>query len=202
MTTKRRELTPEQINENWEKFRALCKRLGDRTEAIDEMLDQIEERFAMAPASSRLEHHNCFAGGLVEHSLRVCQNALKVAQNFFPEQNIPKESIVLVSLMHDLGKIGDETTDYYLPQTSEWHRDKLGELYQSNKELQYQTIAHRSIYLLQSYGVKLSKDEWIAILVHDGPFLDENKPYSMKEPPLATIVSVADLLATKQEKLL
>ena len=57
------------------------------------------------------------------------------------------------------------------------------------------------MYLLQQFGVKLSEEEFVAVLAHDGPYTDESRSYMFKEPVLASIVHVADLIATKQEKL-
>ena len=193
-------ISPEKIAENWEQFRALCNKLGDRTNAVNLMLDELEQRMLMCPASGRLEQHCAWPGGLVDHSLRVLNNALLASKTFFSSEKISKESLILCALMHDLGKVGNETIDYYAPQDSSWHQEKLGEMYKYNKDLQYMTTAHRSIYMLQRYGIRLSEEEFIAILIHDGPFLDENKKYMMKDPSLATILQTADLLATKQEK--
>lgn len=200
MTTKNmKELTPEEITANWEKFRALCKRLGDRTGPIDKMLDQVEERMSIAPASSRVEHHCCFPGGLISHTLRVVTNALIVAKNFFPDEGVSKESIVMVGLFHDLGKISFDD-DVYTPQDSDWHR-KQGMLYKINENVQPMEHSMRSIFMLQKFGIELSEDEFVAVMCHDGPIVEQNRKNFMKEPVLAVILHVADLLATHQEKL-
>lgn len=194
-------LSPEEIESNWKKFRALCSKLGDRTESVSKMLDELEERFIMCPASTRLEHHSAYPGGLVDHSLRVIGNSLIVSKTFFPDVRLSKESLILVSGLHDVGKIGNETIENYVIQDSPWHREKLGEMYRINDELAYMTHAHRSVYMLQRFGVRLTEEEYIAILVHDGPSLEENRKYMMKESVLATVLSISDILATKQEKL-
>jgi hypothetical protein len=197
-------MTPEQIHQNWEKFRALCKTLkGDRSEKIEKMLDVIEENMAIAPASCKLDHHSCWAGGLADHSLRVLNNAHTISKSV--GLKIDKESMILCALFHDLGKVGhvtddDQVIDHYVEQTSEWHREKLGEMYVYNKKIPYMTVAQRSLWLLQRFGVRLSHEEYVAILVHDGFILEENRKYIFKEPTLATVLSMADYLATQQEK--
>lgn len=190
-------LSAEQIDENYKKILELSSKLGDRKDLVLCMLDKIGDRFAFAPASSRLDQHNCFPGGLIEHSLRVFTNALKLRKTF--EYDIQLESIIITALFHDLGKIGDLENDYYVDQTSDWHRDKLGELYIKNKKLQFMPVAHRSVWLLQQFGIKLSYDEWTAIVIHDGQYIDENKAYKMKECLLADLLHTADYLACKEE---
>lgn len=192
-------LTPEQIEENWKKYRGLCeKTLGDRTAAVLTMLDALEERLALCPASGKVEFHNAFPGGLVEHSLRVLSNAMKLCKTF--EWDLPKDSLVLASLFHDLGKVGDDKDPYYTTQDSEWHRDKLGEMYKHNKEIRYMTVPDRGVWLCQHYGVRLTQDEYLAIKLNDGWVLQENKLYCLKEPKLAHVIMTADYIATMQEK--
>lgn len=191
-------ITPEEIKANWEKFRALCSKLGDRTESINKLLDTMEERIALCPASGRLEFHNAFPGGLVEHSLRVLNNAYKLMKVF--EHPVNKESLIIGCLFHDFGKVGDETEPYYIEQTSSWHQDKLGEMYKHNEKLQYMTVGQRGVYMMQRFGVRLEADEYLAILLNDGWVLPENKAYCLKEPQLVTIVQTADYFATKVEK--
>jgi hypothetical protein len=192
------ELLPEEIEANWNRFISMIDKLGDRRGVVMDLLGVIDERLCLAPASSRVKYHNCFPGGLVDHSLRVLANAFRLSKAF--GWKVPRDSLILVCLFHDLGKVGDLDGDMYLSEESGWHRDKLGQLYRYNEEIQFMTHADRSIFLLQHFGVKLSRDEWLAIRLHDGQHVDENKSYSMKEPGLAIIVSLADLIATKQEK--
>ena len=195
------QLTPEQIECNWNKLLKLCETLlGDRAEAVLAMCDHFGERLALAPASAKTSYHCAFPGGLVEHSLRV----LNVAYQLVKATNVDvdKQSLVLVALFHDLGKVGysDEGTDYYLPQDSQWHRDKLGEMFKSNYDIPYMTVANRSLFLLQEFDVKLTTEEYVAILIHDGFSLPENQKYMLKDPMLATILSNADYISTMQEK--
>jgi hypothetical protein len=192
-------LTPEQIEENWKKYCGLCeKTLGDRSPAALTMLNALEDRLALCPASGKVDFHNAFPGGLVEHSLRVLSNAFTLVKAF--GWDVPKDSLVIGALFHDLGKVGDDKHDYYVTQDSEWHRDKLGENYKHNKEIRYMTVPDRGVWLCQHYGLKLTHDEYLAIKLNDGWVLQENKPYCLKEPKLAHVVMTADYIATMQEK--
>jgi hypothetical protein len=118
---------------------------------------------------------------------------------------LPKDSLIIGCLFHDIGKLGlpenDGTfVDYYVPQDSDWHRDKLGEMYKYNKDMTHMKTPQRSVFVCQHYGLHLKTDEYLAILLNDGYVLDENKSYCLKEPLLAHVVMVADYLSTRQEK--
>ena len=196
-------LTPEQITSNFEKFRSLCERLGDRSEPTLKMVDALGEQLALCPASSRKDYHASFPGGLVDHSLRVLINAMKIVKAF--GWDIPRDSLIISCLFHDLGKVGfanDDGTvsDYYVPQDSDWHREKLGEMYKHNKEIQYMTTPQRSVHMCQSFGLRLKKDEYLSILLNDGFVVDENKTYCLKIEPLVYTVMTADYISTMQEK--
>ena len=39
------------------------------------------------------------------------------------------KSLVKISLLHELGKLGDPENELYIPQDSDWHREKLGQNY-------------------------------------------------------------------------
>jgi HD domain len=196
-------LSPEDISANFDKFRSLCEKLGDRSEIALAMVDKLGEQLALCPASSRKDYHNCMPGGLAEHSLRVLSNAMKLVKSF--GWTVPKDSLIISCLFHDIGKVGlanDDGTvsDYYIPQESDWHREKLGELYKYNKEMQYMSTPQRSVHMCQQFGLKLKTDEYLSILLNDGFVLDENKPYCLKTNPLVFVVMTADYISTMQEK--
>jgi hypothetical protein len=191
-------LNPEEITANFEKYRSFLEKLGDRSGPALALVDHLGERLALCPASSKKDYHQAFPGGLVDHSLRVLSNALKLVKAF--GWDISKDSLIIGCLFHDLGKCGDESADYYLPQTDSWRVQKLGENYTYNRDMQYMTVPDRGVWLCQHFGLKLTKDEFLAIKLNDGQYADENAPYKMKEPLLTDVVHIADFISTKQEK--
>lgn len=196
-------LSPEEIAANFDKFRSLCEKLGDRAEPAVKMVDSLGEKLALCPASSRKDYHHAIPGGLVDHSLRVLSNAMKISKTFSWE--FPRDSLIISCLFHDLGKVGlaeDDGTvsDFYVPQDSDWHREKLGEMYKHNKDMQYMTTPQRSVHMCQSFGLKLKNDEYLSILLNDGFVVDENKAYCLKISPLVFTVMTADYVSTMQEK--
>lgn len=191
-------LTPEEIENNWKKALALLEKLGDRAPAAIGMVESLGERLALCPASGKRDYHNAFPGGLIDHSLRVLGNAMRLIGAF--GWKVPKDSLIIAALFHDLGKVGDHERDYYVQQTDQWRVDKLGEEYTYNKELQYMTVPDRGVFLCQHFGLKLTQEEFLAIRLNDGQYADENAAYKLKEPMLADIIHMADLISTKQEK--
>jgi hypothetical protein len=96
--------------------------------------------------------------------------------------------------------VGDLTHDYYLRAPGDhWYKEK-GIFYETNKEIQYMRVPHRSLFLAHHYGIPLTQEEYCAILLHDGQYDDANRNYSHKEPNLAMILHFADLWATRLEK--
>lgn len=184
------------IESNWKTFEKWCDQLGDRKDGIKHMLDHLAERACMAPASSRIEFHNAFPGGFIDHSLRVLKHTVDLAATF--KVKVPKESLIISSLFHDWGKVGTLEEDYYLRQESDWHR-KRGQFYVNNSKIKMPN-AQLGLFTLSQFGIKLSEEEYMAILLNDGQYSDANKQYAMKEPRLALLIHMADRWATQCEK--
>lgn len=196
-SAKKPEADLQRISRNFDAFRKLCESLGDRSQSVLAMVDELSTRLAMAPASAKEQYHAAWPGGLVEHSLNVCKLALKLNELY--SSNIPRESVILASLFHDLGKVGDLKNDYYEDQDSDWHRER-GNFYKISETIQRMPASHRGLYLLQAFGIKLTQDEWIAIATNEGLSFEGNGYYSMHEPQLALIVQHADRMACEREK--
>lgn len=194
----KKELTPEEIDSNWQKYVGFMSKLGDRSAAAEAMCEALGERLAICPASARREFHNAFPGGLVDHSLRVLGNAFRMAKAF--DWSVSKDSLIVAALFHDIGKVGSPTHDFYVHQTDSWRVEKFGEEYTYNNDLPHMSTPDRSVYLCQHFGIKLSHDEWLAIKLNDGFSLDENKRYCLKVSPLVYTVMTADYISTMQEK--
>lgn len=197
MNTSEITFTAEEIESNYNRFRSLCEKLGDRAPAALALVDYFGERLAICPASAKKDYHRAIPGGLVDHSLRVLQNALTLTKAF--DWFVPKDSLILATLFHDIGKLGDLENDYYVA-AEPWRAEKLGETYTYNSNIQFMANTHRSLYLCQHFGLKLTQDETLAILLNDGFVVQENKQYCLKEPLLAHVVMTADIIATRQEK--
>lgn len=163
--TDNQELLLQKVQENWAILKGLVNRIENpetRT-TLNHLCDDVHDRFAVAPASTRIEYVGCFVGGLVWHSLNVLKAMKALRSSFDLEKKISADSLIVLGLFHDIGKLGNEKNDYYLPQNSEWHRDKLGQMYEVNLEMTAIPIAIRSLWWLNQYNVKLNDNEIYAI---------------------------------------
>jgi len=205
-------LTAEEIQNNWTDLEETIKSYisEPRRSQLLDFYSQYAERIMMMPASYKKEYHNAFPGGYVDHILRVVDCALKL-NDVWAEMGVDaftytKEELVFAALNHDLGKMGDEENESYVPQTDQWRKDKLGEDYTFNTKLAFASVPDRGLYLLQQHGIKYSFNEMIAIQTHDGLYDDGNKKYLMAWSPeqrprtaLPFIVHQADLMASRIE---
>jgi hypothetical protein len=176
-----------EIIENFEKFRKLLLRVSDRRDVLEKFLEKYADRIATAPAHDRNNRLSSAPGGFVRRSL----NTLAVARDLskmpaFAEKEISAESIIIVSLLHDIGRIGDADGDYYLPQTSSWHIER-GNLYTYNPDIKRMTHPHRGLCLIQAEGIVLTQDEWMAIVSQSNAY-EESKFYIGNESPVMTLL--------------
>lgn len=204
-------LSAEQILENLEIHKQFIKDYiqGPRQQQCLDLIDELGENYAIAPASSKTWYHNAFPGGYVAHVNNVINVALHQKQ--FYESiggniDFTDEELVFAALFHDLGKIGDGEKPNYLPQTDNWRKEKLQEQYTNNPDLQYMLIPDRSLFVLQSKGIRVSEKEFLGIRLHDGVFDEANKSYffnyvetSKLKTNIVYILHVADFLASKME---
>lgn len=190
-----------QIDDNRRRVMKLVDGIPMRTRAIATLLesDSVGAQYFTSPASSRVDFHSAYPGGLAAHSLNVLDQAIELMAAVPEFTGLSMPSVVLVSLFHDLGKAGDEDGPLYVPQTTHWKAEK-GELFTHNTALRPMSVPDRTLFMLQRYGVMLEHEEFLAMRLHDGQYVQENKWYSMKEPALAILLHWADLAATRQEK--
>jgi hypothetical protein len=205
-------LTPNQIQDNWNELISYIDNYisSPRKEKLIEFYNKYQDRIVLMPAAHKKEYHNAFPGGYVEHVLRVIRCALKQSKLWEEEgcdmSTFTQEELVFSALNHDLGKIGDESNESYIPQTDQWRRDKLGEDYMFNSKVPFASVPDRGLYLLQSHGIQYTFNEMVAIQTHDGLYDEGNKKYLFSFMPeqkprtsLPFILHQADLMAARIE---
>jgi hypothetical protein len=206
------QLNAEQIKGNWD---VLMSRIDayipePRRTQVKEFYSKYQERIIMMPAAHKKEYHNAFPGGYVDHVIRVIDCSLKL-HNVWEEMGTDVstytiEELVFSALNHDLGKMGDDQHEAYIPQTDQWRKDKLGEDYMFNTKLAFASVPDRSLFLLMSHGIQYSFNEMVAIQTHDGLYDEGNKKYLMTFMPeqkprtaLPLILHQADMMAARIE---
>ena len=183
----------EKIEEKWSTYNSLLSKLKD--ENINKMLEALSERIILSPGSPKTDQYGCEPGGLISHALEVTDAMRKISKAV--GSDIPTASIVKVGLLHEIGKVGSETEDYFINQDSSWHREKLGQHYKYNENLEKMTVSHRTLWLLQNYNVKLDRDEWEAIATAQGNHLEENKFYGYTKNSMTKLLHAAKSMTIK-----
>lgn len=153
--------------------------------------------FYIAPASTKF--HGACEGGLLVHSLNVYSQLKKLCKWY--ECDASMETIAIVSLFHDLCKIGCYKTEM------RWRKDSNNKweqypTYKFEEDFAYGGHGSKSVYLVQSF-MKLTPDEASAINCHMGAWdlSNYNKPGEVyNRNKLAWLLHVADEAADYLEE--
>lgn len=178
-----------------------------KREGIENVIARLEELgFFKAPASSRF--HLNREGGLLEHSMNVCNVALDVREVMIARQpsladKLPIDGVIIAALLHDTCK-----ADIYKPAIKK-QKNKLGiwmpvqgyDVEYSNFPLGH---GEKSVIMLLKWGLQLTDDEIMAIRWHmhawDLPFqspdLKGNFQAAKSKCPLLSLIQAADGLAS------
>lgn len=158
---------------------------------IEDLINFLEKTdFFTAPAS--IKFHNSFEGGLLTHSLNVYTALKKLVGTEWSE-----DTIIIVSLLHDICKINMYKVDYRnkKDETGTW----VKEPYYTIDDSMPLGHGEKSVMLISEF-IKLTKEELYAIRWHMGGFEPkENHSYLAKayeKYPLAVYTHMADLMST------
>ena len=205
-------LSAEKIQANWMDFMSNIDTYisSPRKEQLIEFYNNFQDRLILMPAAHKKEYHSAFPGGYVDHVNRVVHAALSMSdvwKSFGCDMTtFTTEELVFSAINHDLGKMGDEEQDSYIPQTDKWRKEKLGEDYAFNKKVPFASVPDRSLFLLQSHNIKYNFNEMVAIQTHDGLYDPANDKYLKGWMPeqkprtsLPFILHQADMMAARIE---
>ena len=153
------------VQDNWDKVKSLINHIEDEKvrKGCVALADHIYDRMAAAPASTKLDYIGCFVGGLTWHSLNVLRVMKTLHSAFELEGKVSADTMIVLGLFHDIGKLGNENTDYYIPQKSEWHREKLGQMYEVNEGVGNVPVSVRTLWWLNRFNIPLTEFEICAI---------------------------------------
>ena len=146
--------------------------------------------FFTAPASTRF--HGDYEGGLVEHSVNVWRELIRLLKAY-PEIKTSAETAAIISLLHDLCKIGCYKTEMRnVKDGANWVRRPF---YKFEEDFCYGGHGAKSVFLIQRF-MPLSDEEAVAVNCHMG-FADRSSgDYSLgnayEHYPLAWLLHVAD----------
>lgn len=190
----------------------ICTQLKEtKREGIEDLIDYMDENgFFESPASGG--NHMCKEGGLAEHSMNVNTVAKQIAAVLLTDEELEslKDSITIVTLLHDLGKIGAFGKALYVPNMVkdgrvtkanpvQKYKQSESKPYERNKDLTNVPHAFRSVILATRY-IDLTEDEEFAIMYHDGLYDRETGGYAIipgHETKLLMILHWADMWSSK-----
>ena len=173
---------------------------------VEEVLRGLESLgFFEAPASTRF--HGCCPGGLLAHSLAVCDQALalrgmEIVKRPELAEKVPVESVIIAALLHDVCKaeVYKEVEKFRKDKNNQWEKYKTYGVDYSALPLGH---GEKSVIRLLRFGLELTDDEMLAIRWHmqgfdlsDSAEARANYTAACAKSPLVTLIMAADLLAS------
>lgn len=175
-----------------EKMLELLKSIN--REGIDKLISFLEKTdFFEAPASTRF--HGSYAGGLVEHSIKVYEILCDKVRN--SEYEFDPDTLKISALLHDICKLNYYKVDYRNAKNSLGVWEKVP-YYTIDDTIPY-GHGEKSVMMLSEY-IKLTVEEKYCIRWHMG-FTEPKELYNTlgqayKKYPLALLTHEADLETT------
>lgn len=143
-----------------EQFIALLR--STNRAGIEDLIDYLENSdWFVAPASTK--YHGAYPGGLVDHSLAVWSEYVRLQQAYPQAMDISVDSIIIMTLLHDLCKINT-----YVPVEKSRKTATGWEKYQGyDRKEEYSFGGHgsKSVFLACKF-IKLTDEEAAAINCH------------------------------------
>lgn len=129
----------------FEKYLSECTREG-----MDKLFEYIRKSdFYSAPASTRF--HSCHEGGLLEHSLNVCNCMFEKMENTVWKNilsEVGRESIIISSLLHDICK----TNFYVVEMKNKKVYSEYGKKIDSNGRFDWESVPGYTVEDKIPYG--------------------------------------------------
>ena len=176
---------------NKERFLELCSKVN--RDGIDDLVKYLESSdFFYAPASTRF--HGSYAGGLLEHSLNVYDELVRLLAAY-PEVKASEETAIIISLFHDLCKVNMYGVEKRNRKDANGKWESY-DAYTSDEKFHYGGHGSKSVFILQNY-LKITAEEAVSINCHmscwDG---NTSGRLACEQYPLDWLLHVADESAT------
>ena len=179
------------IQNDWEIYKKLL--LSTKRPGIENLVQWLDNSdFKVAPASTR--YHSNYEGGLLKHSLNVYEECMR-QQDLIKLFNVPKESIIITSLLHDICKV-----NYYKMEMRNVKKNGawVQEPYYTVEDMFPMGHGEKSIIIAQQY-IQLTEVEIAMIRNHMGGYVDTSYFSSsnlFNKYPESIILHIADMKAT------
>lgn len=174
-----------------------------RDKQVQAMIGELGAKYCEAPASHTHRYHGAFKGGLLIHSTLILDHMVNLLNAWGEQQLATSNSVPFVAYFHDLGKVGDVYGPVYVPQDSDWHAEKLGDMYKYNEAPGHQQMPHeeRGAFNLQFFGVPMTREEYVCVLYHGMGYNERAKMLGNDTPPLLLALSYSDLWVSRKYRI-
>lgn len=180
------------MKEHIEKFNRLLASTG--RPGIQNLINYLTvNNFYRCPCSTNF--HLSIEGGLLLHSLSVYDIANKIHQGL--ELDIPYDSIVLCSLLHDVGKIGNWGKPLYEPNYLKSGELSTAKPFVCNSSLQLGAIHELASVQIVEKFIELTEDEHNSVLTHNGLYGIFKNQIQGKETALYLTLHTADMYSSR-----
>lgn len=184
------------VTQNYDKIRELVEKNDGIDTPLAKMIEILGDRYALCPASANTEYYSAFPGGLIYHTLHLLQWVGRFA-NLMAPNVYQKNTLLKISILAEIGKIGDLENDYFIPTKTQWQKDK-GFMYEINPAISYMRVNQRCLYLAKEFNIPLTSEEYMSILLSD-KLNEDGNTYRYREPELALILQNANLWSQRLE---
>ena len=189
------------------KHQFIEKLLSTGREGMENVIKHLDRLgFFTAPASTKF--HLNVKGGLMQHSWNVCNTALMLREQMIQMKSeladmLPVESVIIASLLHDVCKSNIYKDAILNRKNDQGYWEKV-----PGYEVDYSSLplghGEKSVIMLLTLGLKLTKDEMLAIRWHmtawelafQSPEQKSNLQIARDTSPLRTIIQAADGLSS------
>lgn len=179
----------EKVLESWGKIKEFLFASDDLSDTQKEnlrtLIEHLENDTEFLTAYCSTHYHCSYEGGLLEHTIHVCNTIMRVKRVLAPEYS--DAQVVLVALFHDIGKYCQyarkEPTE---KQKKYGYPGSMG----INTQCAYMNHEDRSLWFVSQY-YQLSEEEYAAIAFHNYLFRSDDSAY-FNCSKLAWLLAIAD----------
>ena len=180
-------LTIAQLEGNQKKFKETNQKYNIFTKELEDFLG---DGIYTSPTSSTLNMIGCYPGGLLHHIIKACRYSIKLNEILPDELKQPVASIVKVAFLCQIGKVFMFKLNDRAAQN--------GKMYDFDDNIVRLHVGERSAYYALKYGVKLTEEEYQAIINIDKDNDDKMARYFSTS--LTQIIKNGFELAIMEEK--
>lgn len=184
------------IEQLWEKYYGLIKKIND--ENLTSLIDKIDQNLIESTYSMKTSEPFCGIGGLIEYILEFTKNAKKINDSL--ELGIETKQLIKMCCISELGRSGNGLQKRFIESDSDWHKEKLGQYYNWNDNIQKHKTSEMCVYLLNNENIKLSWEELNTIMLLGDFEGDLSKFYGDSKSNLATCLLFARDITLRKEK--